>query len=75
MNNFDQCKDYCNIFEAIELIGTRVRIADGEITGLVTAVCVRATGKTFEVSWWTSGQRYEQWLSEIEVIGADLDKL
>ena len=50
--------------------GTRVKIADGEIEGVVTQACISAGPRIqYQVAWW-SGREYKlQWLESFEVSG------
>ncbi len=47
---------------------TTVRIGlERTIRGQITAICIRATGITYEVVWWSESQRHCEWLSAVEV--------
>lgn len=49
-------------------LNTTVRIGiDRTIRGQITAICIRATGITYEVVWWSESQRHCDWLSAAEV--------
>ena len=49
-------------------INTIVRIgAERAIRGQITAICIRATGLTYEVAWWADSSRNCQWLTAAEV--------
>ena len=49
-------------------LNTMVRIgSERKIRGQITAICIRATGITYEVVWWSEVQRHCEWLSAAEV--------
>lgn len=53
-------------------LNTTVRIgAERKIRGQITAICIRATGLTYEVVWWADSQRYCAWLSAAEVVAEE----
>ena len=44
---------------------------DGMLRGQVLAICIRATGISYEVAWWDGATRHTAWLSSAEVAAAD----
>ncbi len=53
-------------------LNTTVRIGlERKIRGQITAICIRATGVTYEVEWWAESQRHCNWLSATEVIAEE----
>lgn len=47
-------------------IGSTVTLAD-DIDAIVTAVCIRGNGITYECSWWNGRSRCSEWLSDCEI--------
>jgi hypothetical protein len=46
--------------------GTDVTIGGG-VKGVITAVCMRGTRITYEVTWWDGATRRAEWMDAIEV--------
>ena len=53
-------------------LNTTVRIgSEGTIRGKITAICIRSTGVTYEVVWWTESQRHCDWLAAAEIVAEE----
>ncbi len=53
-------------------LNTMVRIGlERMMRGQITAICIRASGITYEVVWWSESQRHCQWLSAAEVVAEE----
>jgi hypothetical protein len=51
---------------------TIVRLGnDGMLRGQILAICIRATGITYEVAWWDGATRRTAWLTSTEVSADD----
>ncbi|HEY5865870.1 MAG TPA: hypothetical protein VI542_10050 [Candidatus Tectomicrobia bacterium] len=51
---------------------TIVRVGnDGMLRGQILAICIRATGITYEVAWWDGATRRTAWLTSAEVSADD----
>lgn len=47
-------------------IGTKVRLANNSINGVITAITIRGTTVSYECNWWSGRERKSEWLQEIE---------
>ncbi len=53
-------------------LNTTVRIGlERTMRGQITAICIRDTGITYEVVWWSESQRHCEWLTAAEVVAED----
>ena len=54
------------------LLTRRFALAQNERFGdKITAICIRDSGITYEVVWWSDAQRHCDWLSAAEVIAEE----
>ena len=50
--------------------GTRIKIADGQIEGVVTQACISAGPRIqHQVAWWSGREHKLEWLESFEVSG------
>lgn len=58
----------------VHRVGSIVMVGD-TIKAVVSAVCIRGNGVSYEVSWWNGPVYYTTWLSSFEVSPVQQDDM
>ena len=39
----------------------------GDISAIITAICITGTNVQYKIVWWDGRKRYEEWVNEYEI--------